>query len=148
MAFKNRLELIIMGYRRDYYYETSHYDEFGAYWVGDLKFLSYKKQLKDDQKYAIIKNHLDSFAYDWNEYAYHNMINIYHFRHIRKNNELIAIRALSVSEKNAYFYWERWAVLKDGTILRPEETEKIIKLLLDQSLEIDSYDSLYIKELW
>ena len=76
------------------------------------------------------------------------MINIYHIRHIRKNNEHIAIQALSAAENVAGYYWERWAVLKDGTILRPEETEKIISLLLAQAVEIDSYDSLYIKELW
>lgn len=133
MTKYNRLELLLMGYHKTEYIELDYYAVYGAYRGVGLRFLSYEKNLRDNQKYAIIQDNLKSHSYNWNDYVFSNIINIYSFSHIRKNNEHIALQALTAVEEIAHLYWERWGVLEDGTILQPKETEKIIKMKLSSS---------------
>jgi hypothetical protein len=117
-------------------YALKFIDVYPVYCLEEQRFINYRRFPYRELKHLIIREYINSPTYKWKKTAYCNAISLFHFINIRKGNEQRALDALRESAVNCHYRWETFGVLEDGTILSPEETRKIIKLLQNSAVEL------------
>ena len=133
--YLNPLELELRSQSVDY--ELKLVDVYPVYCLEEQRFINYRRFPDREQKHSIILEYINSPTYKWKKTAYCNTISLFHFINIRKGDEQCVPDILRESMENNSHWWETFGVLEDGTILSPEETRKIIKLL--QGTTVESY---------
>ncbi len=144
----NRVELLLGAFLKHGHatsgYFTSGYD--GFYNAGDNRYLSYGKHKCFEEKIALMIKLFEK-PYTFKQGNSDKGFKIFSFTYVRKNYEHKITQALTARPEHAQYYWERWCLFRDGTILEPELTEKFLKKVnvqRDQKLreENDYLDAL------
>lgn len=133
--YLNPLELELRSQSVDY--ELKFIDVYAVYCLEEQRFINYRRFPDREQKHSIILEYINSPTYKWGKTAYCNMISLFHFINIRKGDERFVPDALHESMENNSHCWETFGVLEEGTIISPEESRKIIKLLQSTTFESD-----------
>jgi len=128
--YLNPLELELRGQSVDY--ALKFIDIYPVYCLEEQWFINYRRFPDKEQKYSIIREYINSPTYKWKKTTYYNTISLFHFINIWKGDERFVRDALRENNN----WWETFGVLEDRTILSPEETRKIIKLLQNSAVEL------------
>ncbi len=147
----NRVELVLGAFLKHEYIPNGYLarGNNGFYDAGDYKYISYSKTKNHNEKRALMTQVLEK-PYIFTSRHRERSFKIFSFMHVRKTHEHKIIQALIARPEHAYRYWERWCLFKDGTILEPRLTEKLLKKIevqCDQKLreENDYLDELLSK---
>ena len=131
----NILEAVLTMYRKEPWMSAESFaierdTLYGAYRVNQNNYISYGKELTDDEKYAIIATQRSKpLRHFRNNVVTAEVIDptAFFFMHIGKNDVGKVIWALTGEDEDLINerYWERWCSLSDGIILNDRETEKL-----------------------
>jgi len=117
----------------------------GFYYAGDNKFISYRKIRHDDDKRALIKDYSEDLL-EWNLHEDKHYV-IFSFMHVRKSYEHKITQALTAIPEHLPYYWDRWCLFDDGTILEPKLTEKFIKKIELKENQLLQDEDNYLESL-
>lgn len=127
--YLNTLEMVLAAKDGIYPLSSGCYGSNGFYDAGGASYFTYGKHKSDKEKRNLIESEI---SINFKERVLASLT-VFSFRHIRKNYEHIAIRAMLFNDD---YDWERWGVLKDGTILNPIETKDKIASGIDMSYSL------------
>jgi hypothetical protein len=143
----DRAELILGGFLKDGYIPSGHLamGNNGFYYAGDLRYISYRKIRHDDEKIALMQQQFEDL------FCLHRVeekpYQIFSFMHVRKNYEQKITKALTACPESLSYFWERWCIFKNGTILEPRLAERFIEKLKIQDNLQESEEDAYLELL-
>jgi len=144
----DRVELVLGAFLKQGHMSSGHMTKGnnGFYYAGDDRYISYGKKGNYFEKSAFMKQ-ISGDSYAFSVEDSNRNFKIFSFMNVRKNYEHKITQALISKPEHAHRYWERWCIFKDGTILRPELTEKLIKKIEIQSDHKLREENEYLDEL-
>ncbi len=123
----NKLELVLAAKEDSVFHMSSgYYEDAGFYVAGEARYFTYGNHKSNKEKRNLIQSDISVYFKE----RVLASLTVYSFSHIRKNYEHMAIKAMIFNNDDD---WERWGVLKDGTILNPTETKEKIASGIDVS---------------